>query len=211
VLHPLDHGDLHAREKRVAGAEIPGFVRCADTEDAEILLFGEGGVPLGREVQEGIREAFEVASPARQFAGVLDDILDACAFAVGDQTQLSFAFRFKGLVDSPQRQCLIRDPVQGVDGDDDVELALEGEMAGIGDSELKIGAIGGPVLFRESDHVGYFAFQPLLKCHNSFQSSAIPGDHRTLDSHRSLLNSESCCELFLSTHATAINLVSNQR
>ena len=42
--------------------------------------------------------------------------------------------------------------MQGVEGDDEIELAPEGEMAGIGDCELKIGVIGGPVLFREGDH-----------------------------------------------------------
>jgi len=36
---------------------------------------------------------------------------------------------------SPGEPCLIRDPVQGVEGDDEVEFLLKGQMPGIGNLE----------------------------------------------------------------------------
>ncbi len=58
------------------------------------------------------------------------------------------------LVDRLERQCLIGDPVQRVEGDDEVEFVLEGQLAGIRDRELQVGMGRNPVILGEGDHLG---------------------------------------------------------
>src|SRR5690348_14795225 len=102
----------------------------------------------------GIAKVFKEFSPTRRFAGHFDGVLEAHPLALANHTEPSAAVWFDGGMNGPERGRLVWNPVERVEGYDEVELAIERKMPCISDCELQIGVTGSPVFFREVDHVG---------------------------------------------------------
>src|SRR5262249_45086347 len=124
--------------ERLARLEIPSFIFDAQPDDAVPGLLSQSAVRLGSEMHVGASKAPEIAGPARPLTDLLDDVFEAFAWAAGDQPQKGPSSRLQGRPNRGKCRLLLQNPVQGIEGNDEVEFVPVGQTASVGDLKAEV-------------------------------------------------------------------------
>ena len=96
---------------------------CA--KNTKSVSFGKNAILLRCEVEIRITEGLEIASPMWRKARVFDHVFQTLSLVFWHQAQLSLTIRLEGGAYGLERLSLLRDPVKGVERDDEIKLLLE--------------------------------------------------------------------------------------
>src|SRR5262249_58385351 len=100
----------------------------------------------------GPSKAREAACPACPMTNLFDDIFEALAAAARDEPQQGPSSQLQRRSDRAQGRVLLRNPVKGIEGNDEVELFPVGQTAGGGHLETEVRVSLGTHMAPCADH-----------------------------------------------------------
>src|SRR5262249_42885027 len=141
-------------DKCLAGLEIPRLILHVQPDNPKPGLLTQSAILLRHEMHIWPSKALEVTGPAFLLTHLLDDVFQAFALAARDHPQQRSSSRLQGRSDRAKGRLLLRNPVEGIEGNNELEFVPVGQTTSIGHLEAEVRlSWGTEAARREGDHV----------------------------------------------------------